>query len=117
MMDRGPFRSEEIELQVPQLFFGGDDPASFASGPADLFIAWASRYRNTQYLGKDVVADLIALSIDCFNTQTENRTEVCNHAGGNDIDFISFFEKYLTLDRILLECIIAATAMNLATAG
>jgi|GEM_PF-6152812 len=116
VMDRGPFPREEIELQIPQFFLRGDDPATFAASPADPIGAWAGRYRNTQYPGDDALANLIAYFIDRFNAHTENRIEVCNHVDGDDIDFISCFEKYLTLDRVLLECIMVATATNPATA-
>jgi hypothetical protein len=116
VMDRGPFPREEIELQIPQFFLRGDYPAVFASGPADPLGGWAGRFRNTQYPGDNAVANLIAFFIDRFNVHTENRIEVCNHVDGDDIDFISCFEKYLTLDRILLECIMVATATNPATA-
>ncbi len=116
VMDRGPFPREEVELQIPQFFLRGDDPTTFASAPSDPLGAWAGRYRNTQYLGDDAVADLIAFFIDRFNAHTENRVEVCNYVDGDNIDFISCFEKYLTLDRILLECIMVATATNPATA-
>jgi hypothetical protein len=116
VIDRGPFPREEIELQVPQFFLRGDDPASFAASPADPLGAWAGRYRNTQYPGDDAVMDLVAFFLDRFNIHTENRIEVCNFVSGDDIDFISCFEKYLTLDRILLECIMVATATNPATA-
>lgn len=116
VMDRGPFPREEIELQTPQFFLRGDDPAVFAGGYTDPLGGWAGRYRNTQYPGDDAVANLIAFFIDRFNVHTDNRIEVCNHVDGDDIDFISCFEKYLTLDRILLECIMVATATNPATA-
>jgi hypothetical protein len=116
VMDRGPFPREEIDLLVPQFFLRGDDPATFASTPSDPLGAWAGRYRNMQYPGDDAVANLIAFFIDRFNAHTENRIEFCNHTDGDDIDFISCFEKYLTLDRILLECIMVATATNPATA-
>lgn len=116
VMDRDPFPREEIELQVPQFFLRGDDPAVFTSSPADPLGAWAGRYRNTQYPGDDAIANLIAYFIDRFNIHIENRIEVCNHVDGDNIDFISCFEKYLTLDRILLECIMVATATNPAVA-
>jgi len=116
VIDRGPFPREEIELQGPQFFLRGDDPATFTSSHSDPLGAWSGRYRNTRYAGDDAVADLIAFFIDRFNAHTENRIEVCNHVDGDNIDFISCFEKYLTLDRILLECIMVATATNPATA-
>lgn len=116
VIDRGPFPREEIELQTPQFFLRGDDPADFAGGYTNQLGGWAGRYRNTQYLGDDAIANLIAFFIDRFNKHIDNRIEVCNHVDGDDIDFISCFEKYLTLDRILLECIMVATATNAATA-
>ena len=116
VIDRGAFPREEIELQTPQFFLRGDDPAQFASNPADPIGGWAGRYRNTQYLGDDAVESLIAFCLDRFNFHTENRIEVCNFVNGDDIDFISCFEKYLTIDRILLECIMVATATNPAIA-
>jgi hypothetical protein len=116
LLDRGPFPREEIELQIPQFFLRGDDPAAFTSSSSDPLGAWAGRYRNMQYPGDDAVANLIAFFIDRFNIHTENRIEVCNHVDGDNIDFISCFEKYLTLDRILIECIMVATATNPATA-
>jgi hypothetical protein len=116
VVDRGPFPREEIELQAPQFFLRGDDPSIFVNSPTDPLGAWAGRYRNTQYPGDDAVAKLIAFFIERFNFHIENRIEVCNHVDGENIDFISCFEKYLTLDRILLECIMVATATNPAVA-
>lgn len=116
VIDRGPHPREEIELQIPQFFLRGDDPAAFAANPADPIGGWSGRYRNTQYLGDGAACDLIAFFLSRFNTHVENRLEVCNFVNGDDIDFITAFEKYLTLDRILLECIMVATATNAATA-
>lgn len=116
VIDRGPHPREEIELQIPQFFLRGDDPAAFAANPADPIGGWSGRYRNTQYPGDDAVVDLVEFFLRCFNNHIENRLEVCNFVNGDDIDFISAFEKYLTIDRILLECIMIATATNAATA-
>ncbi|WP_339910393.1 hypothetical protein [Symmachiella dynata] len=116
VIDRGSFPREEIELQTPQFFLRGDDPVDFTTAPADPLGGWSGRYRNAQYPGDDAVEDLIAFFLNRFNAHTDNRIEVCNFVEGDNIDFISCFEKYLTIDRILLECIMIATATNPATA-
>ncbi len=116
VIDRGNYPREEIELQIPQFFLRGDDPVTFTANPADPIGGWSGRYRNLQYLGDDAVADLITFFLRSFNLHVDNRLEVCNFTNGDDIDFISAFEKYLTIDRILLECIMVATSTNAATA-
>ncbi len=116
IINRGRFPREEIDLQIPLFFLRGDDPATFRNSPGDPFGAWSGRYRNRDYPGDDAVATLIATFIDRFNAHAENRLEVCNFVNGDDVDFISAFEKYLTIDRILLECIMIATSTNAATA-
>ncbi|EMI19552.1 hypothetical protein RMSM_03512 [Rhodopirellula maiorica SM1] len=60
--------------------------------------------------------DLIRFFLDRFNLHAENRLEVCNFTDNDQVDFISAFEKYLTIDRILLECLMIATATDAATA-
>jgi hypothetical protein len=116
VIDRGPFPREELELQIPQFFLRGDDPYGFAADEADPIGAWGGRYRNTTYPGDDAAADLLEFFIDRFNAHAANRIEVCNYTDGDDIDFVSCFEKYLTIDRIFLESIMVATATNPAAA-
>jgi hypothetical protein len=116
VIDRGRFPREKIELQIPQFFLRGDDPAAFCHNPADPLGGWSGRYRNSDYPGDAAVVELIRAFVDRFNSHAENRLELCNFVNGDDIDFISAFEKYLTIDRIMLECIMIATATNAATA-
>jgi len=115
VIDRGPFPRDEADLFSSQIFFRDDGPSGM--GPAAPLGGWLGRFRNTDYPGDDAVEGLVAFLLERFNAHLSNRIEVCNHVDQQDtIDFTSCFEKYLTLDRLFLECVMVATATNSATA-
>lgn len=111
-IDRGPFPRDEVELYGSHVFYRGDDFTGMDSPST----GWIGRFRNTQYPGDDSMEELVAVLIERFNLHIENRLEVCNYVDGETVDFIECFEKYLSIDRILHECLMIATATNPATA-